>query len=65
MSKKDNDSNKSVWESLVAHVSRGEEAEALLQLVYNEIGPYREGKVSNATWGKVCRFFYQSPDESE
>lgn len=49
--------NKAVWDGLVAHVGRGEEAVKLLEAVYVEMGPYRQDKVSDETWRKVCDFF--------
>lgn len=55
--KKEAEKNKAVWDGLVAHVGRGEEAVKLLEAVYVEMGPYRQDKVSDETWRKVCDFF--------
>lgn len=57
VSPKKAEKNQAVWNGLVAHVGRGEEAVKLLEAVYVEMGPYRQDKVSDETWRKVCDFF--------
>lgn len=49
-------SDKAVWDKLVSHVGRGEEAVELVKQLFSEIGPYRQDKPSEETWHKVCRF---------
>lgn len=61
--KKAADARNKVWEDLVAKVTHGEEAENLLTKVFDELGPYGGGKLSDATIHKLQRFFHF--DDSE
>jgi hypothetical protein len=55
-------SNK-IWEAIVKHVSRGEEAEKLLAKIYLEYGPYKNDNISDQTWEEIKKFF--NFDDSE
>jgi hypothetical protein len=44
-------------EKLLAEVGTAKKAMELLQRVYLELGPYRDGKIEDQTWNKVRDFF--------
>ena len=45
------------WEQLTSHVKNGEDAVKLLEAIYIEHGPYRNGEIKDTTWDKVRDFF--------
>jgi len=46
-----------VFDAISRHVTRGGDAIELLNKVFHELGPYRDGKVTDETWYKVRDFF--------
>lgn len=54
---------KETWDALTAHVARLEKGNELLEKLYQQIGPYQEGKVEDRTWSEVRDFF--AFDDSE
>lgn len=51
-----NASNAAIWKSLSAHIERGEEATRLLEKLFLELGPYRNGELCQETWDDILRF---------
>ena len=43
--------------SLLADLARLQEAQVLLESVFHEYGPYRDGEIHQMTWIKVRDFF--------
>ena len=54
---KRNESGKKLWDQLASHMNDREKAFNLLYEIYLEIGPYRDSKLKDATWQKVCSYF--------
>jgi len=51
------------FKNLELEFNTAKDAYSLLEMIFIEIGPYRDGKVSDETWYKVRKFFHF--DDSE